>query len=386
MMKDNTRLIHTGRKTASSPKTVNTPVYRASTILHPTMDALEDSKQEYTYGRRGTPSTRGLEESICALEGGEQTLLTPSGLSACTAALMATLSSGDHLMMIDSVYGPTRAFCHGPLARFGVETSYFSPTVTAEAFEAQIRPNTKVVFLEAPGSGTFEMPDVPALTAVSKSRGLVVIMDNTWATPLFFKPLAHGVDVSILAATKYIVGHADVLMGTITSNGRLAARLLDFHGRFGLSVSGDDAYLAQRGLRTLGARLAQHQASGLRLARWLEQRTEIERVLYPALAGDHGFDIWRRDYSGATGLFSVELKPVSRAAVASFLNGLSLFGMGWSWGGFESLAVTVQLTRTSPGYLPIGPLLRFHIGLEDPEDLISDLESGFDRLARANRP
>jgi cystathionine beta-lyase len=295
---------------------------------------------------------------------------------------MATLDAGDHLLMSDAVYGPTRAFCQGTLRRFGIETSYISASIGPDDLSKMVRPNTKALFIEAPGSGSFEMTDVPSISAEARSRGLVVLMDNTWATPLFFKPLAHGVDVSIQAATKYIVGHADVLMGTITSNERLAPRILEFHGRFGLSVSGDDAYLAQRGLRTLAVRLAQHQKTGLHLAKWLAQRSEVERVLHPALETDPGHEIWRRDFSGSSGLFAIELKPIPKHAVAAFMDGLKLFGMGWSWGGFESLIVTVSLARTQSGYRPAGPLLRIHAGLEDQDDLVEDLEAGFRRIAQ----
>lgn len=383
-MKDETRLVHTGRQSAAHVGAVNTPVYRASTILHPTLEALEKNTMPAGYGRRGTPTTRSLEESIAALEGGERTLLTPSGLSACNAALMAVLSSGDHLLMVDTVYAPTRAFCRGPLRRFGIETTYYTATLTADDLAGLIQPNTKAIFLESPGSGTFEMQDVPALVEVAKSRGLTVLMDNTWATPLLYKPLAHGVDISILAATKYIVGHADVLMGTITSNADLAARVLDFHGRFGLSVSGDDAYLAQRGLRTLAVRLKQHELSALTLARWLKTQPQVVRVLHPALPDDPGHAIWARDFKGASGLFSIELTPAPNSAVAAFLEGLKLFGMGWSWGGYESLAVPAEITRSVPGYRPQGPLIRIHAGLEDPQDLLADLEAGLARFSAAS--
>ena len=382
-MKDRTRLIHSGRHPADHAGAVNIPVYRASTLIQPTVERLENTPTALGYGRRGTPTTRGLEESVCTLEGGARTMLTPSGLSACTAALMAVLGAGDHLLMVDTVYGPTRAFCRGPLKRFGMETTFYTSTITASDLEGLIRPNTKAIFLESPGSGTFEVQDVPALAAAAKARGVTVLVDNTWATPLLFKPLAHGADLSIIAATKYLVGHADVLIGTITANEATADKLNDFHGKFGLTTSGDDAYLTQRGMRTLGVRLAQHQTTALKLAQWFQARPEVERVLYPALETDPGHAIWKRDFAGASGLFGVELKPASKAAVPAMLDGYGLFAMGWSWGGYESLAVTTKIDRSAPGYRPAGPLLRFHAGLEDPDDLIADLAAGFERFNAA---
>ncbi len=383
-MKDETRLIHSGRDAAAHIGAVNVPVYRASTILHQTVEALEGNTQAYGYGRRGTPTTRGLEASICELEGGARTALTPSGLAACNAALMAVLSAGDHLLMADSVYSPTRTFCDLQLKRYGIATSYYPATIDAEGFAALIRAETRAVFLESPGSGTFEVQDIPGIAAAAHARGLSVIVDNTWATPLFCKPLTLGADISVNAATKYIVGHADALLGTITAKESHVEPMMDFHGRFGLTVSGDEAYLGQRGLRTMAIRLARHQETALKLARWFQARPEVARVLYPALPDDPGHALWRRDFSGASGLFGVELKPASKAAVAAMLDNYKLFGMGWSWGGFESLAVTTKIHRSQPGYRPAGPLLRFHAGLEDADDLIADLAAGFDRLNAVN--
>lgn len=380
-MKDETRLVHMGRSPAAHAGAVNVPVYRASTIIHPTVAALESGDQEFTYGRRGTPTTRGLEASICALEGGARTALTPSGLSACSAALMAVLSAGDHLLMVDTVYAPTRSFCDLTLKRFGIATTYYAPSITPDALHALMQPNTKAVFLESPGSGTFEVQDITALSAVAHAGGASVLVDNTWATPFLCKPLLLGADISIDAATKYVVGHADALLGTITANETHAERMMAFHGTFGLSVSGDDAYLGQRGLRTMAVRMARHQETALKLATWFAARPEIARVLYPALPSDPGHLLWKRDFKGASGLFGVELKPCSKQAVAAMLDGFELFGMGWSWGGFESLAVTTKLKRTVPGgYRPNGPLLRFHAGLEDADDLIADLDAGFVRF------
>jgi cystathionine beta-lyase len=384
-MKDETRLIHTGRDAASHIGAVNVPVYRASTLLHPSVETLEGNTLAYGYGRRGTPTTRGLEASICTLEGGARTVLTPSGLAACTAALMSVLKAGDHLLMVDSVYGPTRAFCQTTLRNFGISTSFYSPVATADELHALMQPNTKALFIESPGSGTFEVQDIPALSAVAHAGGASVLVDNTWATPLLCKPLALGADLAINAATKYIVGHADALLGTITANDAHVERVMDFHGKFGLTVSGDEAYLGQRGLRTMAIRLARHQETALRLAAWFADRPEVARVLYPALPGDPGHHLWKRDFKGASGLFGIELTPVGKKAVAAMLDGFHLFGMGWSWGGFESLAVTTKIQRSvEGGYRPKGPLLRFHAGLEDAGDLIADLEAGFARLKAAS--
>ncbi len=380
-MKDETRLIHTGRESAAHIGAVNVPVYRASTLLHSTVAALEGNTQAYGYGRRGTPTTRALEASICALEGGARTALTPSGLSACTAALMSVLHAGDHLLMVDSVYGPTRSFCDGVLKQFGIAVTYYAPDATPDALRTLFQPNTRAIFVESPGSGTFEVQDIPAVAAIAHEAGASVLVDNTWATPLLCKPLSLGADISINAATKYIVGHADALLGTITANDSHVARMMDFHGRFGLTVSGDEAYLGQRGLRTLAVRLARHQETALKLIEWLGARAEVARILYPALPSDPGHAVWKRDFRGACGLFGVELRPCSRQAVAAMLEGYGLFGMGWSWGGYESLVVTTKITRRAQGgYRPEGPLLRFHAGLEDADDLIADLAAGFERL------
>ncbi len=384
-MKDETLLIHGGRHPSDHFGAVNVPVFRASTIVHPSIAALEGGGQlPFAYGRRGTPTTRGLSESVAGLEHGHRTMLTPSGLSAISMALMSFLSTGDHLLMADCVYGPGRKFADMELTRFGIDVSYFPANITGEALTALFRPNTKVVFMESPGSITFEMIDIPAVATACKARGIVTMVDNTWATPLLFKPLDHGVDIAILAATKYLVGHADALMGTITANEMHAQRLVDVYGRFGLSVSGDDAYLTQRGMRTMSVRMARHQETALKMARWLQTRPEVTRVFYPALESHPGHAIWKRDYKGASGLFGIELKPeITKDAVAAMLDGLELFGMGYSWGGFESLIVTGDVIRTCPESIkPVGRALRIHAGLEDADELIADLDAGFDRMNR----
>ena len=382
MTRKDTKLVEGGRKPADQFGAVNTPVYRASTILFPTVEALLKETQPYTYGRRGTPSTRALEEAICELEGGARTVLTPSGLSACTLAILAVCGAGDHLLIADSAYGPTRNFCKGMLKRFGVEAEFFNPNIPdiAKLFRA----NTKALFLESPGSQTFEVQDVPALAAAARAKNIAVILDNTWATPLFFDALGKGADLSVQAITKYIGGHADVNAGSITTNAAYAERLVAAHFEIGFTLNGDEAFLALRGLRTLAVRLKRHQETALALARWLQVRPEVARVLYPALESDPGHAIWKRDFTGATGLFGVVLKPASDRAVAAILDGLKHFGMGYSWGGYESLIIPARFSRVHKTFKPAGPVLRIHAGLEDAEDLKADLTSGFERLKKAS--
>jgi cystathionine beta-lyase len=375
--KTETTLVSAGRMSDDHFGAVNTPVYRASTILFPDLAALENRTQEYSYGRRGTPTSRSLEEAICALEGGARTVLVPSGLNACATAILAVVGAGDHLLMVDACYEPTRDFCDKVLSRFGVETTYYPPTADITPY---LKPNTKAVFCESPGSLTFEIQDIPAIAKIAHTAGASVLMDNTWATPLLFAALAHGVDLSIQAVTKYIGGHADLMMGAITANKSHAARLEQFHGTIGLFCGGDDVFLALRGLRTLAVRLKQHQQTATKLALWLQARPEVTRILYPALPGDPGHALWKRDFQGANGLFGFELKPVSQAAIGAFVDGLAHFGIGWSWGGFESLIVPAHIKRTVSSFPAQGPLLRIHAGLEDADDLIADLEKGLARL------
>ena len=380
--KPETILVSAGRMSETHFGAVNTPVYRASTILFPDLATLEGRGQSYTYGRRGTPSSRSLEEALCALEGGARTVLVPSGLNACATAILSVVGAGDHLLMVDSCYEPSRDFCDRQLSRFGVETTYYPPTADITPY---LKPNTKAVFCESPGSLTFEVQDIPAIARAAHahdngSGGVSVLMDNTWATPLLFPALAHGVDLSIQAVTKYISGHADVMMGAITANPSHANRLVQFHGASGLFSGGDDIYLALRGLRTLAVRLKRHQETAMTLALWLKARPEVTRILYPALPGDPGHALWQRDFKGACGLFGFELKPVSKAALAAFLDGMAHFGMGWSWGGFESLIVPAHIRRTVSAFPAEGPVLRVQAGLEDADDLIADLDKGFARL------
>ncbi len=380
-----TRLVHSGREPGSP--FVNPPVVHASTVLFDNLAQMKGKAEKpakWVYGRRGTPTSAALEDIVAEMEGAEGCVLTPSGLAACSLALLAVLKAGDHLLMIDSVYGPTRLVCDGLLKRYGVETTFFDPLIGA-GIAALIRPNTRAIFLESPGSLTFEMPDVPAITAVARARDIVTLIDNTWATPLFFRPLEHGVDVSIMAATKYLVGHSDAMVGTVAAGPRAWRQVKQTHGDLGMFTGPDDMYLALRGLRTLEVRLARHQASALAIAGWLEARPEVARVLHPGLPSDPGHAVWMRDFDGSAGLFAFELNPVSEAAVAAFLDGLELFGLGYSWGGFESLVTHAEPApiRTAVPWTAPGPLIRLQIGLEDVADLIADLESGFKRLAAA---
>jgi cysteine-S-conjugate beta-lyase len=380
--KPETRAVSEGRMSAEHFGVVNTPVYRASTILFPDLAAIKANKQPYTYGRRGTPSTRSFEDAISSLEGAAKTVSVTSGIQAIGLAILSVCGAGDHILVVDSCYEPTRTLCDRSLKRFGIETSYYAPT---DDVTTHLRPNTKAVFCESPGSLTFEVQDIPAIVKAAHahdngSGGASVLMDNTWATPIFFQPLKHGVDLSIQAATKYVGGHADVMLGTVSANQSHAARLHQLHGDLGLYASGDDCFLGLRGLRTLSVRLARHQETGFTLAHWLKDRPEVARILHPGLESDPGHALWKRDFSGACGLFGLVLKPVPEAAVAAFVDGLQHFGIGYSWGGFESLIVPAHIKRTAKPFPVEGPVLRIHAGLEDPGDLIADLEKGLQRL------
>ncbi len=379
--KPETRAVSLGRKSDEHHGVVNTPVYRASTILFPDYAAMSGPEPEYTYGRRGTPTTRSFEDAISDLEGAARTVTVPSGLNAIAIAILSVCNAGDHLLVADNAYGPTRTFCDRTLKRLGITSSYYAP---GDDIAPLLQPNTKAVFCESPGSLTFEMQDIPALAKTAHAHGASVLMDNTWATPIFFQPLQHGVDLSIQAATKYVGGHADVMLGYISANDSHAARLHQTHGDMGLYASGDDCFLGLRGLRTLPVRLARHQETGLKLARWLEAHPEVARILHPALESDPGHALWKRDFSGACGLFGVILKPAPEKAVAAFVDGLAHFGLGWSWGGFESLIVPAHIKRTARSFAAEGPVLRIHAGLEDADDLIADLDLGLERLRRAS--
>lgn len=376
-----TQVVHGSRNPAATSGFINAPVYRGSTVLFPTLDKITTRDQAFTYGRRGTPTTVELETAIAAIEGGEHTVLTASGYQAVTTALLAFVKAGDDILMTDSVYQPTRAFCDRMLAKLGVTTTYYDPGIGA-GIAGLIKPNTCLIFTESPGSQTFEMQDIPAIAAVAKAHGLWLLTDNTWASPLYFKPFAHGVDVSIQALTKYVVGHSDALLGAITSTARAAKHVNAAKETLGICPGSEETWLALRGLRTLDVRLARHHASGVAIAQWLQDHPAVARVMHPALPTHPGHAIWSRDFLGASGLFSIELHPVSRPQLAAMLDGLQLFGMGYSWGGFESLIIPFDPTtyRTATTWAGVGPALRIHIGLEDIADLQADLAAGLARL------
>jgi cysteine-S-conjugate beta-lyase len=381
-----TRLVTSGRDTKAQKGFVNPPVFHGSTVLYPSAEDLHAHRAEFTYGRHGTPTTRALQDVLMALEGPQcaGVGLAPSGLAAISTTLLSVLKTGDHLLVCDNAYRPTRNFCNGMLRRYGVETTYFDPLI-GSAIETLFKANTRAILVEAPGSQSFEMPDVRAMSAVAHARDVLVIDDNTWATPLYHRSLEQGVDISMQAATKYIGGHSDIMFGTVSANAKAWPLLSEGIRLLGVCAGPDDVYLALRGVRTLSVRLAQHHRSGLEMARWLEQRPEVERVLHPALETNPGHTIWKRDFSGASGLFSIVLKPVPQTAVDALLNTLTLFGMGFSWGGFESLAIPFDCNdyRTATKWAPGGPTLRLHIGLENVDDLKADFERGFAALKAA---
>jgi len=379
-----TEVVHSGRDPHACYGFVNPPVYRGSTVLFPTVEKLWKRDQEYSYGRSRTPTVKAFEDAVARVEGGVATASTASGYQAVSTAIFAFVESGDQILVSDSVYQPTRLFCDRLLSKLGVETTYYDPVIGA-GIEKLLRPNTRLIFTESPGSQTFEVQDIPAIAAVAKKHKLWLLLDNTWASPLYFRPFDYGVDVSIQAATKYIVGHADAMLGAITSNARAAPLVARAKEVLGVCPGSEETYLGLRGLRTLAVRLEQHQRAGIEMARWLEARPEVARVLHPALPSHPQHEIWKRDFLGASGLFAVVLKPVAKPALAAMLDGLKLFGMGFSWGGYESLVIPFDPTsyRTATRWQAKGPALRFHIGLEDVEDLKADLEAGFRRLAAA---
>lgn len=381
-----TRLVEGGRRKDWLGGMVNVPVSRTSTVLFDSVAELEAAYPprdgELSYGRNGTPTQWSLAEALTELEpGAAGTRLFPSGAAAVAFALASLLDPGDELLMVDSVYQPTRFFCDQHLKRYGITTRYYDPLATAAELEPLLTGSTRAVFMESPGSLTFEIQDVPGICAMAKERGIATLLDNTWATPLFFPALSHGVDLAILACTKYVSGHADVMLGSVTATeaywGKLC-RTAQLHGQY---VSPDDAFLAARGLRTMGVRLRRHEDSAIKIARWLQDQPQVALVLHPAFADCPGNELWKRDFTGSSGLFSIVLKGADRAAATHFVESLRLFGIGYSWGGFESLALPVQpeRARTIKREWP-GALVRLHIGLEDPDDLIADLADGLSRL------
>ncbi len=384
-MKKPTQIVTAGRPHLRQSHPVNQAVERASTYLFPTYEDFISGNQPVNYGRHGGPNHRNLEEAVTILEGGFDTILTSSGLQACILPILAFVEEGDHILMTDTTYGPTRSFCDTFLKRMGVATTYYDPMI-GEGVADLMTPKTKVVFAESPGSLTFEVQDLPAIADAAHAGGAKLIVDNTWGAGYFLKPLSLGADVSVQAATKYIVGHADCLIGTISSRNEECARAIEKTRRYlGIHTSADDAWLALRGLRTLTARLAVHEEAGLKLARWLAKRPEVDKLLHPAFKSCPGHALWKRDFSGAASLFSVILKPVGPAGERAFFNALKLFGLGYSWGGYESLCIPVrpEQSRTATTWEEDGPVFRFHVGLEDIDDLTNDLENAFAAMAAA---
>ena len=389
-MKEDTKIIHKGRDPDSNHGIINPPVYHASTIAWGTVEEMQKRRERrwepgvYTYGRHGTPTHEALEEAYAAVSGGYRSVAVASGLAAINAAMLAYLKQGDHILMVDCVYGPARNFCDNVVGRFGVETTYYDPAIGSD-IKHLIKENTKIVYVEAPGSLTFEMQDIPAIAEEAHKAGCVVIMDDTWSAGIYFKPFEYGVDVCAMAATKYIVGHSDVMMGLITSTEEQWNIVRPSASALGCNSGPDDIYLALRGLRTLKVRLDRHQQTGLLLADWLKDRPEVESVFHPGLKNHPGHEIWKRDFTGASGLFSFVLKDnYSEKQIHSMLDGMELYAMGASWGGFESLIMPANpsSSRSATEWLHKGQLVRIHAGLEDPSDLIADLEKGFERLGK----
>lgn len=379
-----TVVCHAGRDPSAHFGVVNPPVFHASTILFPTLEALDaKAEQKVRYGRRGTPTTFALEDAVSALEGAAGTVLTPSGANAISTTLLAHAEPGSHVLIADNVYGPCRHCGEEILRRLGVEVTYYDSLIGSGIADL-IKPNTRLIWIEAPGSLTFEMPDVAAIVAVAKPLGIVTVVDNTWSGGLFFKPLALGADISVQAGTKYISGHSDLMLGVIACSEGSHERIKAYAQRLGICVGPDDAYLAQRGLRTIAVRMRQHQANAMVLAEWLTTRPEVSRIMYPAMPDDPGHALWKKDFTGASGLFGFVIHETDRGRLAAMVDGLQLFGMGSSWGGYESLLLPTnpRPLRSATTWDEPGQCMRVHVGLEDVSDLIADLEQGFRRLNR----
>lgn len=382
--KPDTIVTHSGNNPDDFYGFVNPPVVHASTVLYPDYETMRTRNQKYTYGTRGTPTTDALCSLIDELEGSAGTVLVPSGLAAVTIPLLAFVSGGDHILVLDSCYSPTRDFCDDVLARMGVDVEYYDPTIGSEIADL-IRDNTSVIFTESPGSNTFEIQDIPAITAAAKARNVVTMIDNTWATPLYYKPLDHGVDISIHALTKYPSGGSDLVLGSISANEACLKKLQRHHAIMGCCAAPDDTYLVLRGMRTMSVRLREHEKNALEMASWLENHPAVNQVIHPALPSHPQHELWKRDFAGATGLFGFTLKTDDMEKAARFYDALDLIGRGYSWAGFESLAVLVNLSDRKIAKGPgDGVLVRLSVGLEDPEDLKADLEQAFRAGGLAN--
>ena len=384
----NTTIVHAGSDPQNQRGAVNPPVYHVSTVAHPSMDAMREARmgsdRNFVYGRHGTPTSMAFEEAAAAIEGGERAKAVSSGLQAVVAATLAFVEGGDHILMLDSAYAPSRRMTEGILAKMGVETTFYDPLIGAGIAEL-MRPNTKVVFTESPASHTFEVQDIPAIVDAAHKGGAVVIIDNTWSAGHYFKPLAHGVDVSVQAATKYWVGHSDAMLGCIITSEEHFPKIRASVAALGCSAAPDDCYLGLRGIRTLSVRLERHEQNGLKLAEWFAGQTAVDRVLHPAFNTCPGHEFWKRDFTGASGLFSVVLNPVGQKAVDAMVDGLELYSLGGSWGGYESLVLPSSLegSRTATEWDFSKPCVRFHAGLEDIDDLIEDARAGLSRLNAA---
>ncbi len=388
-MKTNSKLVHLGRSPETNDGVVNPPVNHTSTILFETLEAFEAAKKgqgtRAQYGRFGSSTHRAFEKTLAELEGACGALLCPSGVSALTTAYLALVKAGDHMLVSDSAYEPTRFFADQVLAPMGIEVSYFT-AADIDDFKACLKPNTSLVVLESPGSLTFDIQDIPTIAAAAHNQGALVLVDSTYSSPLLMDAYALGADLTVYSASKYVCGHSDVMMGVITAKAEVVfKRIKKMHAMLGVCTAPDDIYLVQRGLRTLAPRLKHHEAAAIEVAKWLEQQPEVAAVLHPALPSHPQHALWKRDFKGSNGLFSIVLQPSSRAAVAAMLDSMHYFKMGFSWGGYESLVIpfSLQGIRKTFPYSHTGQGLRLHIGLEDVEDLKADLRAGLDRFSKA---
>mgnify|MGYP000297791555 CR=1 FL=1 len=384
--KIDTTLIHAGSHPEDNFGIINPPVYHASTVAHPSVAAMREKRKNpndnFVYGRRGTPTAFAFEEAVAQLEGGDRTIAVGSGLASICGAMLAFVGAGDHALVTDNAYAPTRNLANKFMSRYGVEITYYDPMIGGGIADL-MRPNTKVVYTEAPGSHSFEVQDIPAIAEAAHAAGAKVVMDNTWSGGYHFKPFEHGVDVSVHAATKYLVGHSDAMLGAITMKKENFEPVINCVHVLGYNAAPDDAYLGLRGIRTLSARMARHQANGLKLAEWFAGQPEVHKVLHPALPSCPGHEIWKRDFTGSSGLFSVVFNDYPQENLEAMIDGLELFALGGSWGGFESLVLPSNLegNRTATKWETPGPCVRFHAGLEDADDLIEDLAAGLKRLS-----